>query len=103
MTKTVNGIDIDKLNATIEAVKQNPQLAQCGFQTHTVWEKGFQNQTDVGDFVQAGNTVKRGKTFKLKGDHPEGLLGQNLGPAAVETLIAATATCISGDGRLLEQ
>ncbi|AJF60766.1 MAG: OsmC family protein [archaeon GW2011_AR10] len=96
MNGKINGIDVNTLNSTIEAVKQNPVLAKCTFSTHTVWKKGFQNQTEISSFVQAGETVNRGKTFKLGGDHPEVLLGQNTAPAAVETLIAATSACIAG-------
>ena len=96
MNEKINGIDVNALNSTIEAVKQNPILAKCTFSTHTLWKKGFQNKTEISSFVQAGETVKRGKTFRLEGDHPEGLLGQNTAPAAVETLIAATSACIAG-------
>lgn len=31
----VNGIVLEQLNGTIEAVKQNPQLAQATFQSKT--------------------------------------------------------------------
>ena len=96
MSNKINGIDVEALNAIIGAVKQNPLLAKCTFQTHTVWKKGFQSQALISNFIQAGEIVKRGKTFTLSGDHPEGLLGQNTAPAAVEGLIAATADCISG-------
>ncbi|HLC78796.1 MAG TPA: OsmC family protein [archaeon] len=92
----VNGINVDNLNATINAVKQNPLLAQCTFRTSTVWENGFQNQSEITDFTQAGETVNRGRTFSIKGDHPKGLLGQNTGPTSVETVLAATASCIAG-------
>lgn len=96
MSKKTNGIDVDALNSTIEAVKQNSLLAKCTFHTRTVWKKGYQNEAAVGDFVQAGGEVKRGRTFHVLGDHPEGLLGQNSAPTAVETLMAATASCITG-------
>lgn len=96
MNQHINGIDTVVLNSTIEAVKQNPLLGSCTFRAHTVWRKGFQNQTEISNFVQAGGTIPRGKTFQLVGDHPEGLLGQNAGPAAVETLIASVAGCIAG-------
>lgn len=96
MSKKQNGIDVEALNSTIEAVKQNPLLAKCTFSTRTVWKKGFQNEAEIRDFVQAGETIKRGKTFHLPGDHPEGLLGHNTGPSAAETLIAATGACVAG-------
>ena len=92
----INGINVEQLNGMIEAVKKEPSLARATFCSKTTWEKGFQSKGEIGDYVQAGQTVNRGKRFHVAGDHPEGLLGGNTGPAAVETLIAAVAGCISG-------
>lgn len=92
----VNGIVLEQLSGTIEAVKQNPQLARATFQTKTTWDKGFQSTATIGDYIQGGSEVHRGKQFRINGDHPEGLLGHNNAPAAVETLIAAVGSCITG-------
>lgn len=94
--KKLNGIDVGQLNATIEAVKQNPVMARATFHTRTVWGQGFRNRAEIGDYAQGGNLIERGQSFYLPGDHPEGLLGKNTGPAAVETLIAAVGACIAG-------
>lgn len=98
MTATTirNGIDVQQLNDTIEAVKQDPGLASATFHTKTTWRQGFQSEAVIGDYEQAGRTVERARTFSLSGDHPEGLLGHNTAPAAVETLMAAAAGCIAG-------
>jgi uncharacterized OsmC-like protein len=96
MSTRINGISVEDLNSTINAVKKDPAVARCTFHARTVWKKGFQNSAQIGDYVQAGATVQRGRSFELSGDHPEGLLGQNTAPAAVETLIAATGACIAG-------
>jgi uncharacterized OsmC-like protein len=95
-TTTRNGIDVTQLNGMIEAVKQNPGMAQATFHSTTNWRQGFQNEARIGDYVQAGSTVARDRDFTVQGDHPEGLLGQNTAPAAVETLIAAAGGCIAG-------
>lgn len=92
----INGIDVDGLNGMIEAVKANPGLARATFHSKTTWQQGFQSVGRISDYEQGGGTVQRGRTFESPGDHPEGLLGQNTAPAAVETLIAAVAACISG-------
>src|SRR3990172_4361211 len=93
---TVNGIDVKNWNGMIEAVKQTPTLAQATFHSHTAWKRGFQSEAAIGDYVQAGATVPRGRSFRLTGDHPEGLLGQNTAPAAVEPLRGAASACIAG-------
>lgn len=91
-----NGINVEQLNGMIDAVSENPGLARATFRTSTIWHEGFCSNAQVGDYVQGGNTVERGLTFNVEADHPEGLLGGNRAPAAVETLVAATAACISG-------
>jgi uncharacterized OsmC-like protein len=96
MSTTINGISVGDLNSTIEAVRENPAAARCTFHTRTVWSRGFQNSAVIGDYMQAGSRVPRGRTFSLSGDHPQGLLGQNTAPAAVEALIAAAGACIAG-------
>jgi uncharacterized OsmC-like protein len=98
MTTTTlrNGIDVGQLTGMMEAVKQQPGLARATFRTSTTWRRGFQSEASIADYTQAGGTVARGRTFGLSGDHPEGLLGQNTAPTAVETLIAAAAGCIAG-------
>src|SRR5688572_21522380 len=95
-TTTRNGIDVDSLTGMIQAVTQQPGLARATFSTMTTWQHGFQSEARITDYVQGGQTVERGKTFVVSGDHPEGLLGRNQAPAAVETLIAAVAACIAG-------
>lgn len=95
-TETKNGIDTGQLNNMIEAVKQNPTLAQATFHTSTHWREGFHSVAQVGDYVQGGDKVERGRTFTVGADHPQGLLGGNEAPAAVETLVAAVAGCIAG-------
>lgn len=94
--KTLNGIDLAMLTGTIEAVKQNPVLAQATFSSKLTWKQGFQSRSEIADYVQAGGNVARGRHFTVTGDHPEGLLGQNTAPAAVETLIATVGGCIAG-------
>lgn len=92
----VNGIDVEQLTGLIEAVKQQPGLARATFRSRTTWRSGFQNEAEIGDYRQAGGNVERGRRFYLQGDHPEGLLGRNNAPAAVETLVAAVGGCIAG-------
>ncbi len=93
---TVNGINTEQLMGMIGAVKQNPAIARATFRTTTTWKRGFQSEGEIGGYQLGGGEVQRGRTFHVSGDHPEGLLGQNPGPAAVETLIAAAGACISG-------
>ncbi len=94
--QTKNGIDVTQLNNMIEAVTEDPNLARATFHTSTTWQAGFRSDAKVGDYEQGGSEVVRGRTFMVAADHPEGLLGGNEAPAAVETLVAAVAGCIAG-------
>ncbi|HKZ64558.1 MAG TPA: OsmC family protein [Thermoplasmata archaeon] len=92
----VNGIDVKALNGTIEAVKGNPAIAQATFAVESTLERGFQTRAKTGVVTLGGGALAgRTKTFRFEGDHPPELLGQDQGPTAVETLLAALGACVS--------
>src|SRR5437016_8141684 len=86
--KMVNGLNVQKVQALIEAVKKEPGIAQARFHTSTNWITGFQNQASVKDFTLGGvtNSTSRTEPFTVVGDHPQELLGTNKGPSSVELL-----------------
>lgn len=94
-TATVrNGIDLDQLTETVEAIKQDPNLAAFRFRATSSWEKGTRNRGEIGSFVHAGREdASRREPFELEGDEPPVLLGQNAGPNAVELVLQALAFC----------
>jgi len=54
MNKTLNGIEINKLVETINAVKQNPELAKFKFRTSTEWINGGYSRTKIQEFYGVG-------------------------------------------------
>lgn len=94
-TATVkNGIDLDQLMETIEAIKQDPDLGSFRFRATSSWEQGTRNQGRIGSFVHAGQEdASRSEPFELVGDEPPVLLGKNGGPNAVELVLQALAFC----------
>ena len=92
----VNGISVEQLNRTIEAVRQNPSMAKAAVYARTIWQQGLQTKVEVGESVQAVGTTARGCTLQVIGDHSEGLVAQTVSPAALETLIAAAGASIAG-------
>ena len=94
--KIVNGLNVQEVQALIEAVKKEPGIAQARFHTSTNWITGFQNQASIKDFTLGGvtNSTSRTKPFTVVGDHPQELLGTNKGPSSVELLLAALGHCI---------
>lgn len=89
-----NGVDVDRLVATIGAVQQDPSLARLTFRARSEWEIGARNRGTIQEFVQAGSpTTERPEPFRLIGDEPPVLLGTNAGPNAVELVLQALAFC----------
>jgi uncharacterized OsmC-like protein len=92
----VNGVNVDQLVGTIEAVKQNPDLARCNFRAETNWINGGHTRTTIQGFYAAGQEdTSRTQPFILNGDEPPVLLGENHGPNAVEAVLHALASCLA--------
>ena len=91
-----NGVNVDQLVQTIDAIKANPDLAKFQFRARTRWEGGGRSRTSIQGFYGAGQEdTSRSRPFELVGDEPPVLLGSDTGPNAVETVLAALASCIT--------
>lgn len=91
---TRNGVDVDRLVATVGAVQADPGIAKFTFRARSVWESGGRNRGEIGEFEHAGAaTTERPDPFTLIGDEPPVLLGTNAGPNAVELVLQALAFC----------
>ena len=91
-----NGVDVEQLVQTVNAIQDNPDLAKFRFRANTKWMKGGYSRTTVQGFYGAGQEDKsRTKAFVLEGDEPPILLGENRGPNAVESVLQALASCLS--------
>jgi uncharacterized OsmC-like protein len=94
--KIMNGVNVDQLVGTIQAVKENPDLAKCKFRAETEWINGGHSQTRIQGFYAAGQEdTSRTQPFILNGDEPPVLLGENHGPNAVEAVLHALASCLA--------
>jgi uncharacterized OsmC-like protein len=94
-TTTVrNGIDVEQLLATIDAVKQDAAVGTFTFRAQSHWKDGTHNLGSIDGFVHAGQEDdSRTSPFTLEGDEPPVLLGQNHGPNAVELVLQALGFC----------
>lgn len=91
-----NGIAVDQLVATSEAIQENPDLAQFRFRSQTQWLQGGHSETRIQSFYGAGQEDPSRQTpFVVVSDEPPVLLGTNQGPNAVELFLAALASCLS--------
>lgn len=94
-TSTRNGIDVEKLVATVGAIQQDPALARFQFRAHSEWQGGGKSLTTIDSLHGAGQEHARPRPFELRGDEPAVLLGGDTAPNAVETVLSALASCIT--------
>ncbi len=91
-----NGISVDQLLGTIEAVKAQPELARFQFRSKTTWEGGGHSEARIQSFYGTGKEdSSRDEPFVIVSDEPPILLGTNHGPNAVELVLAALASCLT--------
>ena len=96
VTSIVNGVDLDRLSATIDHVTADPALARFQFRADNHWIDGGYSRTTIQGFYGAGHedTTRTGP-FTVDTDEPPVLLGQNRAPNTVEYVLHALAACLS--------
>jgi uncharacterized OsmC-like protein len=92
---TRNGVNVDELFNTIDAVKNSPVIAKFKFRANNQWIDGGHNRTTIKDFYGIQKDHKHEATFKLDADEPPLLLGTGKGPNPVEYLLTALAACVT--------
>jgi len=93
-TTTVrNGVDVDRLIQTIDAIKQDPNVARFTFKARTTWEDGGSSRGEIHGFDHMGQPTSHATVHTLVGDEPDVLLGKDSGPNAVELALAALGFC----------
>ena len=97
VTTIVNGVDLDRLSGTIDAVTADPALARFQFRARNHWIDGGYSRTTIKDFYGAGQEdATRTEPFTVDADEPPVLLGENQAPNAPEYLLHALAACLTG-------
>ncbi len=91
-----NGVNLEQLVQTVEAVKGQPEIARFQFRARTTWQGGGASRTEIQGFHGAmQEDTSRDEPFVLIGDEPPVLLGANAGPNAVEALLHAVSSCLT--------
>ena len=96
-TSVVNGVDLDRLSETIDAITATPALARFEFRARNHWIDGAYSRSTIKDFYGAGQEdATRTEPFTLDTDEPPVLLGENRAPTTVEYVLHALAACLTG-------
>ena len=90
-----NGVDTPALLATINVVKQTPELARFRFRASNQWVSGTYSESRVEPFTGAGGEHRHETQYRYGADHPAVLVGQDRGPTPVEFLLHGLAACIT--------
>jgi uncharacterized OsmC-like protein len=94
--RNINGVDVDQLFSTINAIKENPGLAKFEMRANNRWINGGHNRTSIKDFYGAGREdTSRKQTFVFDNDEPAVLLGEDNGANPVEFVLHALAGCLT--------
>ncbi len=91
-----NGLDMEALVGTLEAVKQDPTLGAFEFRATNQWINGGENRSRIKEFYGAGSEdASRTDAFEFTNGEPPVLLGANEGANPVEFLLHALAGCVT--------
>jgi len=92
----INGLDMEALVGTVEAVKQDPSLGSFEFRATNQWISGGENRSRIKEFYGAGSEDEsRTDAFEFTNGEPPVLLGANEGANPVEFLLHALAGCVT--------
>ena len=96
MTETIrNGVNISKLGQTIEAIQQNPEIAQFKFRARNDWDDGGHNKAKVDSFYGACAEMEHKQPFTFDMDEPAVLLGEDNGANPVELVLSGLSGCMT--------
>jgi uncharacterized OsmC-like protein len=91
----VNGVNVDNLNFTIDAIKATPSIAKFNFRIENEWLGASQNRSTVNEYSGACQELSRPQAFFLHADEPAVLLGKDTAANPVEYLLHALAACVT--------
>lgn len=95
-TVFLNGLNMEQLFQTLDAIKDDPSIANFEFRARNRWVSGGENRSVIRDFYGANREDdSRGEDFVFTNGEPPVLLGNNEGANPVEYLLHALAGCVT--------
>lgn len=105
MNKTnthLNGFDLNAIDNTINALKENPNIAKFKFRVKNKWNSGVRNTSSIQGFYGAcQEDTTRETPFEIETDMPFVLNGSNTAPNPPEFLLHSLASCMTTSMMLL--
>jgi uncharacterized OsmC-like protein len=94
-SSVINGVDVDTLMGTVNAIKGDAGLGACRFRASNTWLSGNHNRSTVSGFHGARQEIAHRQTFTMDADEPAILAGNDAGANPVEHLLHALASCLT--------
>ena len=91
-TKRVNGIDVNYLMDTIDAVAADPAKGMVSFRVASAWKGQTKSEHAVKSYTLGGAMIAR--SFKVACDEPVELCGENTAANPQELLMSALNACM---------
>lgn len=91
----VNGINLNVLKDTVNAIKNDPGLGRCKFRARNKWIDANHNRSTITGFYGAKQEMTHKQTFQLDADEPPILAGEDQGANPAEHLLHALAGCVT--------
>lgn len=95
ITRCINGVDLDTLMGTVNAIQADPELGVCRFRASNKWLDGSRNRSCVTGFYGAKQEIEHNRPFQMDADEPAILAGSNEAANPVEHLLHALASCVT--------
>ena len=91
-----NGVNTETMFATLDLIKEQPELARFQFRASNRWIDGAHNRSTIKGFYAAGGEdASRSEGWELDAGEPAILLGTDTGPNPAEYLLHALAACLT--------
>jgi uncharacterized OsmC-like protein len=93
--RCLNGVDLDTLMGTVNAIQADPELGVSKFRASNTWLSANHNRSTVTGFYAAKQEIAHLQTFTMDADEPAILAGGDQGANPVEHLLHALASCLT--------
>jgi uncharacterized OsmC-like protein len=90
-----NGVNVEGLFGALDAVRAQPEAAKFQFRATNEWISGTNSKSRIHGFFGLGSEQTHREPREYEADHPEQLVGTDLGSTPVEFLLHALAACVT--------
>lgn len=96
MATIKNGVNLDNIQGLLDAIQQDPKVANVQFKAKSKWLGSTQAEVEIHPLHSNGQNIRQGgNSFKLRVDEPAVLGGADEYPNPVEYLASALCGCLT--------